>query len=312
MRCGRAGDRRRRRAARPACRGTWRSGPAWPSGAASSRRACRAGGSRPPGARPAWPGAPRRAARAVAVLGVGALVLGERALVEVQDPGDGLVEQLDVVADHEQGAAVGAQEAHQPASWRRCRGGWWARRGAARRCRRRGCGPARPGGARRRTARRAGRSTRSALRPEAGADAAHLGLGGVAAVGREALLGPGVAVRRCAPRGPPRWPGGASRGGGRPRRGRGPRGRGTAPVASTPSPVRAGVLGQVAEAALDVDDARGRLALAAEDLEQAGLARPVAADQADLVAGAHGEGGRLQREAAADLHGEVADGSTRP
>ena len=50
----------------------------------------------------------------LAVLGVGALVLDERALVEVQDPGDGLVQQLDVVADHEQGAPVGAQETHEP------------------------------------------------------------------------------------------------------------------------------------------------------------------------------------------------------
>ena len=35
-------------------------------------------------------------------------------LVEVQDPGDGLVEQVEVVADDEQGAPVGPQEAHQP------------------------------------------------------------------------------------------------------------------------------------------------------------------------------------------------------
>ena len=50
----------------------------------------------------------------LAVLGVGALVLDELGLVEVQHPGDGLVEQVEVVADHQQGAAVGAQEAHQP------------------------------------------------------------------------------------------------------------------------------------------------------------------------------------------------------
>ncbi len=54
------------------------------------------------------------------VLGVGALVLDDLAdgllglAVEVDDPGDGLVEQIEVVADDEQGAAVGAQELEQP------------------------------------------------------------------------------------------------------------------------------------------------------------------------------------------------------
>ncbi len=49
-----------------------------------------------------------------AVLGVRALVLDHLALIEVQDPGDRRVEQLEVVADHEQRAAVGTQEAHEP------------------------------------------------------------------------------------------------------------------------------------------------------------------------------------------------------
>ena len=54
------------------------------------------------------------------VLAVGALVLDDLAdgflglAVEVDDPGDGLVEQVEVVADHEQGAAVGPEEPQQP------------------------------------------------------------------------------------------------------------------------------------------------------------------------------------------------------
>ena len=54
------------------------------------------------------------------VLRVGALVVGDLAdvglagAVEVQDPGDRLVEQLEVVADDDQGAAVGAEEVEQP------------------------------------------------------------------------------------------------------------------------------------------------------------------------------------------------------
>ena len=50
----------------------------------------------------------------IEVLRVRALVLAQVALVEVQHLGDGLVEELEVVADHEQRAAVRAQEAHQP------------------------------------------------------------------------------------------------------------------------------------------------------------------------------------------------------
>ena len=55
-----------------------------------------------------------------AVLAVGALVLDDLAdrllgrSVEVQHAGDRLVEQIEVVADHQQRAAVGAQELHQP------------------------------------------------------------------------------------------------------------------------------------------------------------------------------------------------------
>ena len=53
--------------------------------------------------------------------------------------------------------------------------------------------------------------------------------------------------------------------------------------------VEARVLRQVAEAAGVVHDAAGRRAGAGQHLEQGGLAGAVAADQADLVAGAHGE-----------------------
>ena len=42
----------------------------------------------------------------VDVLGVSPLVLDQHGLVEVQDAGDRLVQQLDVVAHDEQGAAV--------------------------------------------------------------------------------------------------------------------------------------------------------------------------------------------------------------
>ena len=54
------------------------------------------------------------------VLAVGALVLLDRAdaglvvALEVEHAGDGLVEQVEVVADHEQRAPVGAHEAEQP------------------------------------------------------------------------------------------------------------------------------------------------------------------------------------------------------
>ena len=68
------------------------------------------------------------ASRAAQVLRIGAAVFDELALVEVQHPRDRLVEQLDVVADHEQRAPVGAQEAASATAWRRRRGGSWARR----------------------------------------------------------------------------------------------------------------------------------------------------------------------------------------
>ena len=65
------------------------------------------------------------------------------------------------------------------------------------------------------------------------------------------------------------------------------------------------VLRQVPEGALADDPTGGRLGLATEDAEQAGLAGAVAADEADLVAGHHGEVGRLDDEPAADLDRET-------
>ena len=79
-----------------------------------------------------------------------------------------------------------------------------------------------------------------------------------------------------------------------------------------PLALGAGVLGQVAEAALDVGDARRRFGAASEHLQEAGLARPVPPDQPDLVAGAHGERGRLEGEAPADLDREVPYGQHPP
>ena len=66
-----------------------------------------------------------------------------------------------------------------------------------------------------------------------------------------------------------------------------------------------GSCGQVAEAALAHDPAGDGLGLAAEDLEQAGLAGAVATDEADLVPGHDGEVGRLDDEPTADLHRET-------
>ena len=70
--------------------------------------------------RPAWPGAPRRRPGRCGT-GVYVPLYSTRwptasscGPVEVEHPGDRLVEQLEVVADHQQRPAVGAQEAEQP------------------------------------------------------------------------------------------------------------------------------------------------------------------------------------------------------
>ena len=50
----------------------------------------------------------------LAVLRVRAPVLGQGAVLEVQHARDGRVHQHQVVADHQQGAAVSGEELHQP------------------------------------------------------------------------------------------------------------------------------------------------------------------------------------------------------
>ena len=65
------------------------------------------------------------------------------------------------------------------------------------------------------------------------------------------------------------------------------------------------VLGQVAERALAHDGAAGRAVSPPRTLSRLVLPAPLRPDQADLVAGAHGEGRLDQGEAAADLHAQV-------
>ena len=67
----------------------------------------------------------------------------------------------------------------------------------------------------------------------------------------------------------------------------------------------AGILVEVAERAGDGHGPGVRWVLAAQDPDQARLAGAVAAHEADLVAGAHGEARLDQREASTDLDGEV-------
>ena len=131
--------------------------PPWSPWRRSGRRPSAAGRSPWPAASPSSPAALVLGPRPL-VLAVGAAVLDDLAdrclgrAVEVEHTGDRLVEQFEVVADHEQRALVLAQETHQPVPWRRRRGGSSARRGTARRSRRTGCGPARRGAAGRPTA----------------------------------------------------------------------------------------------------------------------------------------------------------------
>ena len=140
---------------------------------------------------------------------------------------------------------------------------------------------------------------------EAGDQRAHLGLCGVPAGRRERLLGPGEATDR--PVGGILLHGQAQllhalgrlveglarQDVGQPRR--------VGHLAQL-----AGVLGQEAQLPLDGHRAVVGGRLAAEDLEQAGLAGPVAAHQPDLVTGADGEGRPFQCEASPDLDAQLA------
>ena len=140
---------------------------------------------------------------------------------------------------------------------------------------------------------------------EAGGEAAHLGLGRVAAVGAELLLGVGEAGDVARRWGPPRSRGAASRCA--PSASSSPRPDSTWDSAVTPSsrPAMPRVLREVAERALAVDDTGRGGRGAAEHLEQARLAGAVAADEADLVAGAHRERRAFDDEASTDLHRDL-------
>src|SRR5215471_11530063 len=78
--------------------------------------------------------------------------------------------------------------------------------------------------------------------------------------------------------------------------------RGVSRLASGPR-----VLRHVAEGPASEHDPTGRVLIAAEDLEQACLAGAVTADQADLVAGGHGETRIGQDAARSYVDGEVPD-----
>ena len=134
---------------------------------------------------------------------------------------------------------------------------------------------------------------------EARGDRGGLGLGGVAALGEEVRLGVAVAAhrlvaRRVVGRGHPLL------GGAHPAYGLVEAAGGQDAVAREHLEVDvARVLREVADLAAAGDRAGGGLALAGEDPGERRLAGAVAADQADLVAGADAEGRALQQQAGA-------------
>ena len=243
------------------------------------------------------------------VLRIRAAVLDDRAggrlarTVEMEDAGDRLVEQLEVVADHEQGAAVAAEEAEQPLLGIDVEvvGRLVEEQDVAAGEQDAGDLDAAPLA----TGEHADREILPRrVEPEPGGDRSGLALGGVPTVGAEQLLGPAVAGDGALV---------------------GMLLHGDAQLLDALDLVvdatarehvgdrRAGVsgridpriLGQVAEPALADHPSRGRLGVAAEDAEQAGLAGAVAPDEADLVLGHDGEVGPLDDEAAANRHGET-------
>ena len=150
------------------------------------------------------------AARGRHVLRVGALVLDDRAdvglagPVEVEHAGDRLVEQLEVVGDHDERAPVGRGGTRAASRGRRCRGGSWARRACSSSLpREQDAGQLDP------AALAAGQHADGpvgavAAQAEAGEQAPGLGLGGVAAGVLEGVVGPAPpgdagARRRAAP-----------------------------------------------------------------------------------------------------------------
>jgi hypothetical protein len=246
------------------------------------------------------------------VLAVGALVLGDRPrgvltrALEVDDPGDGLVEQFEVVADDEQRAPIGAEELHEP----RLGVGVEVVRGFVEQqdvaAGIEDAGQLDPPPL---TAREdADRQVHAiGAEPEPVGDGAHLGVGRVATLVAKGVLGPAepghVGVARVlfhlgpqlldAHHGlvePPARQDVLHRG---------------APVEDAGDPR---VLRQVAEGARTQHAARHRGRSAAQHPQQARLAGAVAADQAHLVAGADGEGGARHDQAPPDLHSEPVDG----
>ena len=220
----------------------------------------------------------------------------------MQHTRDRLVEQIEVVADHEQRAPVLAQEAHQPRLGVDVEvvGGFVETQHVA-------AGEQDPGqldpsplAAREHP----DRELHAALvEAEPGGERAGLALGRVAAVELEVLLGPAeprdVAIVGTLLHGDPQLldahqlvVDAAARQ---------HVGDGGARLVRR---VDARVLRQVAEAALAHDRATGRLGGAAEHLEQRGLAGAVAADDAHLVAGHHGEGGVGDDEPTTHFHRE--------
>ena len=158
------------------------------------------------------------------VLRVGAAVLDELTFVDVQHARDRLVEQFEVVADHEQPAAVRTQELHEPllgVDVEVVRGLVEQQEVAAREQDPRQLDP---------PPLTAGERGDRKVEPvggeaEAGGDAPHLGVGGVAARVAERVFGVAVGARRCAATRRRPSAGAARRAGGWPRRARAPTAR---------------------------------------------------------------------------------------
>ena len=224
--------------------------------------------------------------------------------VEVQHAGDRLVEQLEVVADDEQRAAVPAQELHEP---RACVDVEVVRRLVEQEdvaAREQDAGELDPASL------SAGEHRERevdavALDAETGDERAHLRLRRIATVGPERLLGAGeasdvrfavVLLHREAQLldADGRLVEAAAR------QDVGQRGD------AVEEPGDAGVLREVAERALTMHDADRGGSRTPEHAEQAGLARTVAADEADLVAGADRQRGAFDDETAADLNRQLA------
>ena len=263
-----------------------------------------AGRSRWSGAPRAWCGARASAWRGDEVLRVRAAVLDELALVDVQHARDRLVEQLEVVADHEQRAAVRPQELHEPllgvdveVVGRLVE----QQQVAAREQDARELDP--PALA---AGERGDRQVEPVgAEPEAGRDAPDLGVGGVAARVAERVLGVAVrahvARRRVVGHALVQLVEPAARGV-EPARRQHVRERGAVDAGAA----RRRVLREVPDRAGARDDARRGGRLADEHLQQRRLADAVATDEADLVAGAQREGRAGQRVPATHFHGEIA------